>query len=66
MTDEFTPKPTLDTWPELRWRQDQIDIRHAHVTVFDHGAHAGTLVLDRATWDAMTHHGARLKPRPER
>jgi hypothetical protein len=46
-------------WPELRWRLDEINDRHAHVSVFDHGAHAGTLTLDRATWNALSHYGAR-------
>jgi hypothetical protein len=50
----------LKMWPELSWRLDDLNDRHAHVTVFDHGASAGQLTLDRTTWDALTHHGARL------
>lgn len=44
------------TWPELHWRLDRIDSQHAHVTVFDHGQNAGTLVLDPHTWDLLAHH----------
>ena len=50
----MSQKLTIDASPRLRWRLDQLDARHAHVTVFDRGAHAGTLILDRETWEAMT------------
>lgn len=61
----MTPdRNTLVMWPDLHWRLTDINDRHAHVTVFDHGARAGELTLDRATWDALTHHGARLRPAP--
>lgn len=55
-------KPVLEMWPELRWRLDSIDSRHAHVTVFDHGAHAGHLTLDHSTWELMTRYDRRLTP----
>lgn len=50
----MSQKLTIDASPRLRWRLDQLDTRHAHVTVFDRGAHAGTLILARETWEAMT------------
>lgn len=50
----MTQKLTIDASPRLRWRLDQLDTRHARVAVFDRGALAGTLILDRETWEAMT------------
>lgn len=62
MSDE---KPVLVMWPSLHWRLDDLNTVHAHVTLFDHGGAAGKLVLDRTTWDALTHHGARCVPESE-
>ena len=66
-TNEQDPTPTSEKrviamWPELHWRLDHIDARHAFVTVFDHGANAGTLVLDRNTWELMARYDRRLIP----
>ena len=58
MSDE----PYIIMWPELHWRLDEINERHAHVTVFDHGARAGTLTLDRHTWELLARHDRRLIP----
>lgn len=55
-------KPTIAMWPELRIRLDAIDSRHAHVSLFDHGARAGTLVLDRRTWELLTRYDKRMVP----
>jgi hypothetical protein len=46
-------RPTVDTWPGLRWRLDSLNARHAHVTVFDRGARSGTLILDHRTWERL-------------
>jgi hypothetical protein len=56
------PRPTIVMWPELHWRLDAINDRHAHVTVYDHGARAGTLMLDRRTWDLLARYDTRLSP----
>lgn len=34
-------------------RVDDENDRHVHLTVFDQGANAGNLVVDRATWVAI-------------
>lgn len=62
---EASEKPVFRMWPELHWRLDRIDTRHAHVSLFDHGARAGEVILDRSTWDAMTHYGVRCVPEGE-
>lgn len=62
MPDEA--KPRTWSWPDLTWRLDKLDSQHAHVTVFDRGQHAGTLVLDPRTWELLAA-GASFPDSPE-
>lgn len=41
----------------LRLRIGQLNDRHAHVAVYDNGGHAGALVLNRQTWNAIEETG---------
>lgn len=41
----------------LRLRVGTLNDRHAHVTVYDRGGHAGAIILDRKTWDAIEETG---------
>lgn len=56
----------------LIFRCDELNPRHARVAVFDQGARAGTLTLDRETWEAIVGQssgesiGMRLEPMTRR